>query len=147
MFGRSISPLAWFAVVLAGIAVVTSLLLAAGWQLGWWLLGGFIFCHGWVHFFVVVPNEAQAGAAGRRIGLTAGETRMVTLPLVAVAAIGFMLAGLATVMGSGWWATLILISSLVSLALLAFYYSRQLILGMIINAVLLAIVVAGIWRP
>jgi hypothetical protein len=147
MSDRSISALAWFAVILAAIAVVTSLLLAAGWQLGWWLLGGFLFCHGWVHFFVAVPTETQAATAGRRLGLTAGETRMVTLPLVAAAAVGFMLAGLATVMGSAWWATLIVVSSLVSLALLAFYYSRQLILGMIINAVLLAIVVAGVWRP
>jgi hypothetical protein len=147
MSDRSISPLVWFTVILVGVAVVTSLLLAAGWQLGWWLFGGFLFCHGWVHFFVVVPTEAQAAAAGKRLGLTAGETRMVTLPLVAATAIGFMLAGLVTVMGSGWWATLIAISSLVSLALLTFFYSRQLILGMIINAVLLAVVVAGVWRP
>ena len=147
MSSRSISTLAWFSLILAGIAVVTSLLLIADWQLGWWVLGGFVFCHGWVHMFVAVPPPDKAAAAGRRIGLTAGETRTLTMPFVGVATVGFMLAGLATVMGSGLWGLLIAISSLTSMAVLAFFYNRQLTLGLVIDAVLLAIVVSGIWRP
>jgi hypothetical protein len=139
--------LVYFGAILAVVAIVIWLLVSAGWQLGWWLLGGFLFCHGWVHMFVVLPPQVQAAAAGRRIGLTASETRAVTLPLIAVAAVGFMLAGMATIMGSNMWGFLVLVSSLASLALLAFYFSRLLILGLVIDAAFLAIVVTGIWRP
>jgi hypothetical protein len=147
MSSKSVSPLVWFAGALAVSAVVIWLLLAAGWQLGWWLFGGFIAVHGWAHMFAVMPTQQQAAAAGRRFGLTSGETRSLTLPLVGVAIIGFLLAGLATVMGSGLWGMLIVIASLASLAALGFYFSRQLILGIAIDLVLLAIVITGVWRP
>lgn len=147
MSTRSISPVVWFAAVLAVIAVVIWLLIDAGWPLGWWALAGFLLCHGWVHIFVAMPPPDKAAATGRRIGLTAAETRALTLPLVAIATVGFMLAGFATLMASGMWGFLILLSGLSSLALLTFFFNRQLILGIVIDVVMLAIVVTGIWTP
>jgi hypothetical protein len=147
MSTRSISPVVWFAAVLAVIAVVIWLLIDAGWPLGWWALGGFLLCHGWVHLFVAMPPPDKAAAAGRRIGLTAAETRALTLPLVAIATVGFMLAGFATIMASDMWGFLIVLSGLSSLALLTFFFSRQLILGIVIDVAMLAIVVTGFWTP
>jgi len=147
MSSKSVDPLVWFAAILAVVAVVTCLLISAGWQLGWWMLGGFLIAHGWAHMFVAMPTVEQAAAAGRRIGLRASETRMLTMPLVGVALVGFLLAALATVMGSGLWGALIVISSLASLALLGFLFSRNLILGVVIDVVLLLVGVTGFWHP
>jgi hypothetical protein len=141
------NPLLLFAAVLALIAIAVVLLLSMRWPLGWWLLGGFLVAHGCVHLFFVTPGSYEAAEAGRRLGLTAGETRLIGTVLVAMVAVGFLFAGLTTVVPSGWWSLLVVVSSVASLALLALFFSRQLILGFVIDAVLLAVVVVGVWTP
>lgn len=141
------NPLLPLAAVLAAVALVIWVLLSMHWGLGRLLLGGFLLVHGWVHVFFAIPEPAQAAAAGKRVGLTARETRLVGTGLAAAVAIGFLLAGLATILPSGLWPALVAISSVASLVLLAFFFSRQLILGVVIDAVLLWVVVAGVWAP
>jgi hypothetical protein len=131
----------------AAVGIVIALLVSIGWALGWWLLAGFLVCHGCVHLLFVVPGSAEEAAAGKRIGLTKGETRSIGLSLEAVSAIGFLFAALATLVGSAFWGLLIVVSCLASLALIAFFWSRQFIVGAAIDAILLVVVFAGLWHP
>jgi hypothetical protein len=144
---KTIESLVPFAGVLAAVAVIIWLLLAMHWALGRWLLGGFLMVHGWIHLFFVMPGPDEEAAAGRRLGLGAHEARVMGSLLIGVVAIGFLLVALATVLPTGFWAALVVISSVASLALLTLFFSPQLSLGMVVDVVMLLIVVTGAWAP
>ncbi len=135
------------AAALAAVTAVIVLLLSAGWSLGWWLLAAFLLVHGCVHLFFVMPQTARAAESGRRFGLTPGETHMVGSTLMAAAAIGFLFAALLTIAASGLWGPVIVISSLASLAMLGFFFSRTLVMGVGVDLVLLVVALTGFWRP
>jgi hypothetical protein len=76
--------------------------------------------------------------------------RLVGAALVVVVAVGFLLAGLATVgvvVPSGWWPFLVAGSAATSVLLLALFFSPTLILGIAIDAVLAWVVLASAWSP
>ncbi len=72
---------------------------------------------------------------------------MVGSTLMAAAAIGFLFAALTTIAGSGFWGPVVVISSLASLAMLGFFFSRSLVMGIGVDLVLLVVALTGFWRP
>ena len=144
---KTMNTLAPFAAGLLGLGVVIWFLVSMGWALGWWLLSGFLVAHGVVHIFFVVPDRAELAAVGKRIGLTGNEMRSIGTVLSAVVVFGFLFAALATLLGSGWWGFAVAVSAVASAAMLGLFFSPQLALGLAIDAVLLFVVVSGVWHP
>ena len=76
--------------------------------------------------------------------------RAIGAALSALVAVGFVLAGLATVgliVPVTWWSALIVSSSILSLTLFALFVSPGLALGIAIDVVLLWLVWSGAWVP
>jgi hypothetical protein len=160
---KTVTGLLPFAVVLAGIGWAVSWLLARDVTIGRWVLGGFLVAHGLIHSMFVLPAPATAAADGTAwpfdmsqswlvtgAGLDPGPVRLVGAALVVVVAVGFLLAGLATVgvvVPSGWWPFLVAGSAATSVLLLALFFSPTLILGVAIDAVLAWVVLALVWSP
>jgi hypothetical protein len=144
---KTTSTLAPFAAVLLGLGVAIWFLVSQGWAVGWWLLSAFLVAHGVVHILFVVPDRAELATIGKRVGLTSGEMQSIGTVLGAVVVFGFLFAGLATLLGSGWWGLLVAVSAVASAAMLGLFFSPQLVLGLGIDAVLLFVVVSGVWHP
>jgi hypothetical protein len=162
---KTITGLWPFVVVLAVIGIAIWWLLGREMALGRWLLGGFLFAHGWVHVMFVMPRPAPAAATAggpewpfdmsrswvvTAAGLDPSLVRLIGVVLVVVVAVGFLLAGLATagiLVPSGWWQALVVASAAASALLLALFLSPQLVLGVAIDAVLLWVVLAAVWAP
>jgi len=76
--------------------------------------------------------------------------RAVGVALIAIVVGGFALAAVSTVgivMPSGWWQAIIAVSAVASAVLLFLFFEPQLVLGLGIDAVLLAVVATGAWVP
>jgi hypothetical protein len=157
----SLLPLA---VALVAVGLAISWMLSHGMTLGVWILAGFLVAHGLVHLMFVSPAPASASAPGATEwpfdmakswlvtgpGLDVNLVRAVGLALIAAIVVTFALAGMATagiVVPSGSWRTLVAISAVASIALLVLFFNPQLVLGLGIDAVLLAVVLASAWTP
>ena len=157
----SLLPLA---VALVAVGLAISWMLSRGMTLGVWILAGFLVAHGLVHLMFVSPAPASASAPGATEwpfdmakswlvtgpGLDVNLVRAVGLALIAAIVVTFALAGMATagiVVPSGSWRTLVAISAVASIELLALFFNPQLVLGLGIDAVLLAVVLASAWTP
>jgi hypothetical protein len=157
----SLLPLA---VALVAIGLAISWMLSRGMSLGVWVLAGFLVAHGLVHLMFLSPAPASASAPGATEwpfdmakswlvtgpGLDVNVVRAVGIALIAAVVVAFALAGLATagiVVPAGSWRVLVAISAVASIALLALFFNPQLVLGLGIDAVLLAVVVASVWTP
>jgi len=154
---RELAPLA---VAVALFGALIAVLLANGSNLGSWLLAAFLVGHGWVHFMYVMPQPKAAAATASgpdwpfsldRSWLGAGGAlHGLGLILVVLTAVGYLLAALATipiVVPAAMWAGLVVFSSLASALLMALFFNPQLILGLAIDAALLAVVILDVWRP
>ena len=124
-------------------------------------VAGLLLAHGLVHVSFLSPRPpATAGGPTwpfdlrqslllRMLGLRAVPPRALGMALVAVTVGGYVLAALAQ-LGVGpasLWAPAVAIGSIASLALLAIYFHRWLVLGVAIDAILLyAVLIAG-WTP
>jgi hypothetical protein len=152
------------AVGLIAYGIALSFFLGSDMALGRWLLGAFLVGHGLVHVMFAVPRPAVRPATANgidypfdmgqawpvRAGLDAGLVRIVSVALVAAVVIGFVLAGLATVgvlVPAGWWRSLVVGSTVMSVLLLALAFSPGLLLGVAIDAVLLWLALAASWPP
>lgn len=159
---KTIAGLAPLAIVLSGVGIAIWWLLARDLAIGRWVLGGFLVAHGLIHFLFVVPAPATTAGGAEwpfdmtqswlvtGAGLDMGPVRVIGAALIGIVAIGFLLAGLATVgivIPSGWWRVLVVGSAAASIVLLALFFSPQLVLGLGIDAVLLLIAVAAVWAP
>ena len=157
----SLLPLA---VALVAVGFAISWMLSRGMTLGVWVLAGFLVAHGLVHVMFMTPAPASASAPGATEwpfdmanswlvtgpGLDVNLVRAVGIALTAASVVAFALAGLATagiVVPSGSWRVLVGISAVASIALLVLFFNPQLILGVGIDAVLLAVVVSAAWSP
>ena len=157
----SLLPLA---VALVAVGLAISWMLSRGMTLGVWVLAGFLVAHGLVHLMFVSPAPASASAPGATEwpfdmakswlvtgpGLDVNLVRALGLALIAAIVVAFALAGMATagiVVPSGSWRTLVAISAVASIALLVLFFNPQLVLGLGIDAVLLAVVLASAWTP
>lgn len=84
------------------------------------------------------------------VGLDAGAIRQIGVVLIGLVAIGFGLAGLATVgvlIPTAWWPGLVITSTAAPVLLLALFFSPGTLLGVAIDAVVLWMVLAAVWRP
>ena len=159
---RALAPLA---VAIAVIAVVVWLLLINDVWLGPWLLALLVFAHGWVHLMFVFPKpdspNATLGGSEypfdferswliRRAGLSAGSVRTIGLAVMVVTFVASLLAALACVaviVPAGWWAPLMLAAAVASSVTLALFFSPALVLGFAIDALMVVLVLSGIWAP
>jgi hypothetical protein len=159
---KTIAGLLPLAVGLAAVGIAIWWLISNNLALGTWALGGFIVAHGLLHVLFVTPAPARKPGAAEwpfdlsrpwlvmRFGLPAGGVRMVGLALIAVVVAGFVLAGLSTVgvlVPAAWWRPLIVVSAAASGATLIIFFSLQLVLGRLIDAILLWIAILAVWAP
>ena len=126
------------------------------------ILAAVMLGHGLVHAMFVLPEPA-AKAGGTEwpfgmakswlvtaAGLDVNVVRVVGVAFIGVVVVGFVLAALATVgvvMPSSAWPALVVISATASAVMLALFFNPQLVLGLGIDAVLLAVVLASAWTP
>jgi hypothetical protein len=161
---RTVVALLPFAIGLAGLGAVIWYLLSRELTLGRWLLAAFLVGHGLIHALFVVPQPATSAAAGATewpfdmarswlvtgAGLDAALLRTIGLALIAVVAVCFVAAGLATVgllVPPELWRAAVVASAAASIVLLALFFNPQLILGLAIDAVLFWVVLAPAWAP
>ena len=162
--GKTLRDLLPLAIALLVFAAAEWYLLTEGWMVGVWTLAAFLAFHGLVHLMFLNPRPPEAGSGGgaaypfdptrswlvTRAGLSAGAVRGLAAVISAVVAIGFVLAGLATVgliVPTDWWAGLVVGSSALSLVLFVLMFSPSLALGIAIDLVLLWVVWSGAWVP
>jgi hypothetical protein len=160
--GKAIRDLLPLAIALVVFAAAEWFLLAEGWLLGTWALAAFLAFHGLIHLMFLNPKPPETASGtdypfdparswlATRAGLRAGAVRGLSAVLPTVVAIGFVLAGLATVglvVPMVWWLGLVVGSSVLSLALFALFFSPSLALGIALDCVLLLIVLSGSWAP
>ena len=159
---RSLAPLA---VALLVFGIVVWQMLSRDMVIGIWLLAAFLTGHGWVHLMFVMPRPSSAATSAgvidfpfdlghswsvARAGVASGPVRKVGLVLVGLTVVGYMLAGLATVgvlIPSEWWPNLVVLATSASVLLLGLFFQPGLLLGLAVDAVLLWLVFASVWRP
>lgn len=155
---RELTPLA---LIVAAVGAVIAVLLAAGSNLGNWLLAMFLIAHGWVHIMYVMPRpQSTAASSGRaewafdlNYSWLAGNVpamRALGLGLVSLTVVGYALAGLASIpllVPVDLWAALVVASSLLGGLLVILFFNRMLIIGLVVDVLLLAAVLFTGWRP
>jgi hypothetical protein len=148
-------------IVLAIAGTAVWLLLDRQVLLGTWVLGALIVGHGLVHGLYLVPApDRPADGRGPTWPFDLGRSWLVALAgarrgrrlgvlLIAVILVVFALAGLSTVgiLPAAWWPALVLAASVASLVLLLLAFDLQLILGVVVDAGLVALVLTGAWTP
>jgi hypothetical protein len=160
--GKTVRDLLPLAIALIVFAAAEWYLLTQGFTLGTWLMAGFLAIHGLIHLMFLNTRPPQTATGTQypfdparswlvmRAGLAVGAARALCLVLSAIVAVGYVLAGLATVgfvVPTDWWAGLVVGSSIVSLVLFVLVFSPSLLLGIAIDAVLLWLVWSGAWAP
>ena len=151
-----------WAVAVAALGGATWWLLSRDVAAGRWLLAALLIGHGVVHLMFAVPAPATTAGgpdwpfdmarswAVTGASLDLNVARAVGVALIAVVAIGFALAAQSTVgivVPSGWWPPTVAVSAVASAVLLVLFFEPQLVLGLGIDAVLLAVVATGAWVP
>ncbi len=127
---------------------------------GTWLMGAFLAAHGAIHLLFLVPAPEATSTPWpfdmsrswtiARPGLDRHTVRLAGLALIWLTVAGFALAGLSTVgllVPADWWQPLVAGSALISSALLALFFSGQLVVGLAIDLVLLLVALTGSWSP
>ena len=160
--GKATRDLLPLAIALVVFAAAEWFLLNGGWLLGTWALAAFLAVHGLIHLMFLNPKPPDAASGTdypfdptrswlvTSAGLDVGAARGLSAVLSAAVAIGFVLAGLATVgliVPVVWWSTLVIGTSVLSLVLFALFFSPSLTLGIAIDVVLLWLVLSGAWAP
>ena len=151
-----------WAVVVAAIGGAIWWLLSRDMAAGRWLLAALLIGHGVVHVMFAVPAPTASGGgpdwpfdmarswAITGAGLDLTVVRAVGVALIAIVVGGFALAALSTVgvlVPPGWWQATVAVSAVASAVLLVLFFEPQLVLGLGIDAVLLAVVATGAWAP
>jgi hypothetical protein len=161
---KTVTELAPLAIAIGLLGLATWFSLTRGWSVAPWLLAALLFAHGWVHVMFVFPQPEPAAATAGSLawpfdmggswligaGLDGGLVRSVGRGLMAAVAIGFALAALSTVglvVPAGWWAGLVVASSVGSRVLLSMFFSPALLLGYAVDVGLLWLVFGSAWSP
>ena len=157
---------------LAGLAPVAVVLVAVGTLVWWlldrrsalapWLVAAVLFAHGWVHLvFLVASPERRSddqrgdnpfdldrswlvdrGADPRLLHAVGAMLAVATFVAFAAAA----LAVLGWLLPAGWWVGLVLVGVAGSTVLLALFFVPTLVLGLVIDAGLLALAIQTSWE-
>lgn len=159
---QSIAGILPFAIVLAVLGAAIWYLLSREMAAGVWLLAALLVGHGLIHLLFFVPQPAPTAGepewpfdmarswAVTGAGLDLGMVRMIGVALIAVVAVCFVTAALATVgvlVPPGWWRAAVVASAVASIATLALFFNPQLVLGLAIDASLIGVVVSAAWAP
>jgi hypothetical protein len=151
-----------FAIGIAGIGLVTWLLLRQNVGLGPWLLAALLVAHGWVHVMFVFPRPTSSGRGSEwpfdmtrswlasAIGLDVNLVRITGIALMSIVVVGFVLAALSIVgllVPTASWAGLLVVGAAASFAMLALFFSPQLVLGIAIDIGLLWLALGSGWSP
>ena len=151
-----------WAVVVAAIGGAIWWLLSRDMSAGRWLLAALLIGHGVVHGMFALPAPAATSGglhwpfdmarswAITDAGLDLNVVRAVGLALIVVVVGGFALAALSTVgvlVPPGWWQPTVAVSAVASAVVLVLFFEPQLVLGLGIDAVLLAVVATRGWVP
>ena len=121
----------------------------------------FFILHGLVHAILAMspsPGASEPVFATffssswllSRLGVSKRSSSVLAIILAALAAIGFVAAGLALLeilVPFDWWPILTLVSAVISLLLLVIYWSRYMIVGIVIDLAVLAALVLFSWSP
>ena len=159
---RELGPLA-IGVALFGVLIAA--LLQAGSVLGNWLFAAFLLGHGWVHTMYLMPQPKASAAPTKgpqwafeldhshvlsTLGLAPAGQRMLGSLLVAAIVAGFAVAAIAAIpliLPASALPSLIVGSSVASLVLIGLFFNRNLLIGVAIDVVLLAVAFSSIWLP
>lgn len=159
---RTIVGIVPWAIVVAAIGGAVWWLLSRDLAAGRWLLAALLIGHGLSHLMFAVPSPAATGGgpdwpfdmsrswAITGAGLDLNLVRAIGLALIAVVVGGFALAALSTVgvlVPSGWWQPAVAVSAVASAVVLVLFFEPQLVLGLGIDAVLVAVVATRSWVP
>lgn len=144
-------------------AVIVGFMLQRQMALGVWLFAAFLFGHGLVHIMFAAPPPVAAGAPGDEFAfgpdrswlvtsrlLDVGVVKALVVALVVATVLGYALTALATtglVIPTGWWATLLVVSTVFSAVLMLVGLSPALTLGIAIDVALLVVVFGSVWSP
>ncbi len=154
-----IVPLAAVLLVVAGLVWW---LLARGSAVGPWLVAAILFAHGWVHLVFLLPVTGRGsadtggenpfdmnrswlierGADGRLVHSVGAVLAVVTFVAFAAAA----LSVLGWLVPSGWWTGLVATGVAGSTTLLVLFFAPTLVLGLVINAGLVALAIQTAWE-
>jgi len=121
----------------------------------------FLTLHGLTHSIMAMvpnPNAPDAGFAtffsgiGSWLftGLSESASKPIATTLAVIATIGFVAAGLALfgiLVPFDWWRTLAIASAVVSLLLVVIFWNPYLIVGLLIDAAVLATLIFTNWSP
>jgi hypothetical protein len=155
-----VGMLPWL-VVLAIAGAAIWLLLERQAVLGAWVLAALLLGHGLVHVLYLVPTPGAAdGSPGPRWPFDLQRSWLVALAgarrgrrLAAVLIVGIVglsiLAALATVgiVAAAAWPALVAAAAAASLVLLVLAFDVQLVLGIGIDVVFIAVALTGAWAP
>lgn len=151
-----------WAIVVAAIGGTIWWLLSSEMAAGRWLLAALLIGHGVVHGMFLVPSPAASEAgtdwpfdmtrswAITGAGLDLNVVRAVGVAMIVIVVGGFALVALSTVgivVPPGWWQQAVAVSAVASAVLLVLFFEPQLVLGLGIDAILLAVVASGAWVP
>ena len=159
---RELGPLA---VGVALFGVLIAVLLNGGSIVGNWLFAIFLLGHGWIHTMYVMPQPKATAAAAKgvqwafeldhsrvlsAIGLAPAGQRMFGSLLVAATVAVFSVAAMATIpliVPASAWPGLTVAASAASLTLIGLFFNRNLVIGLAIDLVLLAVAFSSVWLP
>jgi hypothetical protein len=125
------------------------------------IVATFLILHGLVHgVLAIVPNpdtlDADLGSFFSpsrllsKLGLSESAGKWISIILALLAMVGFIAAGLALsgfLVPFTWWRTLAIAATVGSLLLFVIFWHRRFIIGVLIDAVLLALLIFANWTP
>lgn len=115
--------------------------------------------HGLVHVGAAsapAPGEEEAGAFRffmgedrswllRALGFGDAVSWWIAVGLIALATVGFVIAGFAVFAGLSIWREIAMVSAAISMALLVLYWNRYLPVGVALNVAILVLVLTAVW--
>ena len=161
---KTVASLLPLAVALAGLGAASWWLLSREMTLGRWLFAGFLVGHGLIHLLFVTPAPASASAPDALAwpfdmskswlvtgpGLDVNLVRAAGIVVMAAVVLALVLAGFSTVgiiVPTSAWRMLVAGGAILSIVLIVLFFNPQLLLGIGIDAVLLAVVLTAVWNP
>ena len=114
--------------------------------------------HGLIHVSYLTPAPQTADGPPwpfyldrswllTRMGVGADTMVAVGRALAMASVLGFVVAGLAVLIGVSWWLPVTIVASAVSLALLTIWFHWWLPIGIAIDVALIVTLATGTWAP
>ena len=118
------------------------------------LIGAFLILHGLVHWVYAAPQDKTAEAKPfnvlterwlvKKAGLNAMTTLKLGVILMILASAGFIFSGIVLLISQSWWAIPATATAGVSLAFLALFWDKMMVVGAALNITI--ILLAMLWE-